>query len=75
MRRRDFISLFCGTTLSLQSVARAQTVKIPRMGILWHAPTAEAQEPYYRAILEGFRDLGTRGLKWHGRRTWLFLRP
>ncbi len=58
MRRRDFISLLCGTTLSLQSVARAQTVKIPRIGILWHAPTAEAQEPYFSAILGGFRDLG-----------------
>jgi len=58
MRRRDFISLLCGTTLSLQSVARAQTAKIPRIGILWHAPTAKAQEPYFSAILGGFRDLG-----------------
>ena len=40
MRRRDFISLLCGTTLSLQSVARAQTAKIPCIGILCCA-TAE----------------------------------
>jgi putative ABC transport system substrate-binding protein len=57
MRRREFISLTCGAALAPRSVARAQTAK-PRIGILWHAASAEAQGPYYTAVIEGFRDLG-----------------
>jgi hypothetical protein len=34
MRRREFISLICGIALPLPSFARAQTGKIPRVGIL-----------------------------------------
>ena len=58
MRRRDFITLICGATLPLASIARAETGKLPRVGVLWHAPSAKSQEPYYTAVVEGFRDLG-----------------
>jgi putative tryptophan/tyrosine transport system substrate-binding protein len=40
---------------------RAQTGKIPKVGILWHAGSAEAQGAYYTAVVEGFRDLGYAG--------------
>src|SRR5215212_6242660 len=58
MRRREFLSVSCGAALSVATVARAQTGKLPRVGILWHAPSAATQEPYYTAVVEGFRDLG-----------------
>jgi putative ABC transport system substrate-binding protein len=31
---------------------------VPRIGILWHAASVEAQGAYYRAVVQGFRDLG-----------------
>jgi putative ABC transport system substrate-binding protein len=58
MRRRDFLSRSCGITILLPTLARAQTEKLPRVGILWHARSAATQEPYYTAVVEGFRDLG-----------------
>jgi putative ABC transport system substrate-binding protein len=58
MRRRDFVSFICGIVLSPPTVAHAQTGKLARVGILWHAPSAATQEPYYSAVIEGFRDLG-----------------
>jgi putative ABC transport system substrate-binding protein len=58
MRRRELISLICSVALSLPSFARAQTGKIPRIGILWHASSAEAQGAYYTAVVQGFQDLG-----------------
>ena len=54
MRRRDFISLVGGAIAALSSVARAQQVaKVPRVGYLWHAGSAEEEGPYFRATLEG----------------------
>ena len=32
--------------------------KIPTVGVLWHAANAEEEGPYFRALLEGFRELG-----------------
>ncbi|HEX2239916.1 MAG TPA: ABC transporter substrate binding protein, partial [Actinomycetota bacterium] len=58
MRRREFISLVYGASLSLPGFARAETGKIPKVGVLWHAGSAEAQGAYYTAVVEGFRDLG-----------------
>jgi putative ABC transport system substrate-binding protein len=58
MRRRELLSLICGIALPLPSFARAQRGKIPRVGILWHASSAEAQGAYYTAVIQGFRDLG-----------------
>ena len=58
MRRRAFITLLCGASVSLPDFALAQTGKIPRVGVLWHAGSAEAQGAYYTAVVDGFRDLG-----------------
>ncbi|MXQ13562.1 ABC transporter substrate binding protein [Microvirga makkahensis] len=58
MRRREFLSLICAATLAQPGVARGQSGRIPRVGVLWHAASAEAQGVYYTALVEGFRDLG-----------------
>lgn len=58
MRRREFLSLIGGAILYRSRVARGQTGRIPSVGVLWHAASAEAQGVYYTALVEGFRDLG-----------------
>jgi putative ABC transport system substrate-binding protein len=58
MKRREFLSLIGGAILYRPNVARGQPGRIPRVGVLWHAASAEAQGVYYTALVEGFRDLG-----------------
>src|SRR5947209_8193811 len=59
MRRRDFILLVGGITHAVQHLARAQQAgKMPLVGYLWHAASAEEEGPYYRALIEGFTRLG-----------------
>ncbi|MBT3553682.1 MAG: ABC transporter substrate-binding protein [Rhodospirillaceae bacterium] len=35
-----------------------QTGKIPRIGVLWHAGSAEEEHPYFESLIEGFKGLG-----------------
>jgi putative tryptophan/tyrosine transport system substrate-binding protein len=59
MRRRDFIGLFGSAVLLLQPSARAQQArKMPKVGYLWHAGSAQEEDPYYGAVIEGFTRLG-----------------
>ena len=60
MRRRDFIWLVGGAIVALPSAARSQqrASKVPRVGYLWHAGSAQEEGPYFRALLEGFAKLG-----------------
>jgi putative ABC transport system substrate-binding protein len=58
MRRREFIAFFCGSILAVPSFARAQSGRIPKVGILWHAGSAEEEGRYFTGMVEGFRDLG-----------------
>jgi putative ABC transport system substrate-binding protein len=61
MRRRDFISTLGGVAIvPLRSfTAYSQPArKIPLVGYLWHAGSAEEEQPYYGAIVEGFNQLG-----------------
>ena len=58
MKRRDFLMIASGTIASLPTRARAQARKLPRIGVLWHAGSADEEGPYYRGLLQGFRDLG-----------------
>jgi putative tryptophan/tyrosine transport system substrate-binding protein len=59
MRRRDFITLIGGTSVAWPLIARAQQVqKIPTVGVLWHAASAEEEAVYLSALRQGLADLG-----------------
>jgi len=59
MRRREFITLFGGAMAALPTIARAQQAgKIPTVAYLWHAGSADEEEPYFGTLREGFAKLG-----------------
>jgi putative ABC transport system substrate-binding protein len=59
MRRRDFIALIGGLTVALPLAARGQPAKrIPKVGVLWHAGSAEEEAIYMRALNQDFSILG-----------------
>jgi len=48
-----------GIIVGLPPIAHAQqTKKVPRIGVLWHAASAEEEGPYFDAVRQGFRELG-----------------
>ena len=63
MDKRDTLLALFALGAAVQGwsiVARAQ-VKVgtmPRVGVLWHDASAEAEGPYFRGLLEGFKNLG-----------------
>ena len=59
MRRREFISLLGSAATAWPFSARAQqALKVPRIGVLWHAGNEEEEEVYLSALRRGFSDLG-----------------
>ena len=59
MRRREFVILFGGAAAIWPLGARAQkTARLPRIGVLWHAGSAEEEGRYFTGFIEGLRDLG-----------------
>jgi putative ABC transport system substrate-binding protein len=59
MRRRDFVATVACGAVAWSLDARAQRSARPyRIGVLWHAASAEQEGPLYRALLEGFSNLG-----------------
>src|SRR5262245_5997231 len=61
MNRRDFLRStggFAAAATILPRVVHAQTQKIPKIGVLWHAGSREEEGAYFPALLQGFRDLG-----------------
>jgi putative ABC transport system substrate-binding protein len=55
------MTAFGGAALSAAwpVAARAQqTRKIPRIGVLWHAGSAEEEGPYFKGLIEGWTNLG-----------------
>ena len=59
IERRDFITLL-GTAAAWPLAARAQRSpnKIPVVGVLWHAGSAEEEDVYLSVLRKAFRDLG-----------------
>src|SRR5580765_3041690 len=59
MRRREFIALLGSAAVIWPLAAHAQkAARIPRIGVLWHAGSAEEEGRYYSGFIEGLRDLG-----------------
>jgi ABC-type uncharacterized transport system substrate-binding protein len=58
MRRREFITLLGAFALPLAARAQQPTKKIPRVGVLWHAGSAEEEAIYLGALVEGLKGLG-----------------
>jgi len=59
MRRREFISFLVISALSWTPSAKAQSGrKNARVGVLWHAGSAEQEREYLTVLVEAFADLG-----------------
>jgi putative tryptophan/tyrosine transport system substrate-binding protein len=59
IQRREFIALLGGAAAAWPSVAHAQVQsRIPKIGVLWHAASAEEEAPFFGDLVQGFRNLG-----------------
>src|SRR6267142_4790756 len=58
MKRREFLAALGGAMAWPLAAHAQQPRKIPRVGVLWHAGSAEEEEVYLRALTKAFNDLG-----------------
>jgi putative tryptophan/tyrosine transport system substrate-binding protein len=59
MRRREFIGLLGTSALPWTLSAKAQPSRgVARIGVLWHAGSAEEEREYLTALVKAFSDLG-----------------
>jgi len=68
MKRRQFITLVGGAAAGWPLATRAQqsSNKIPLVGVLWHAGSAEEEDVYLSVLVKAFNDLGyTQGKNIH----------
>ncbi len=57
MRRRDFIAGAAGAAF-IAGAANAVQNTPPVIGVLWHAGSPSDEQPYFDALVRGFRELG-----------------
>lgn len=59
MKRRDFIKLLGAMSAGWPISSQAQRNRgLPKVGVLWHAGSAQEEAIYLRALNQGFTDLG-----------------
>jgi ABC-type uncharacterized transport system substrate-binding protein len=59
VRRRDFIKVVAGSAVTWPLAARAQQAeRMRRIGVLWHAGSAEEEAVFLRPLTEGIAKLG-----------------
>jgi ABC-type uncharacterized transport system substrate-binding protein len=59
MKRREFIALLATSAMPWTRLANAQSGrKIARVGVLWHAGSAEEEREYLTVLVKAFADLG-----------------